>query len=205
MIDPISISLAFSAAQSAISGIKQAIAMGKDVNSIIGQVGHFFESADQVHMASIQAKHSSMGKSDAQLGRQALEFAMHSNQLREDERALKDMIYWQLGKPQIWEEMVKERARLLKEKREGEAALAKAKQAHKEKMAKYFMLALYVLAGGLVIGAFIMLGVQFYSMAEQQKEFEAAQAKRAKIIREQQWAREQEQKKQLEAASKSGG
>jgi hypothetical protein len=41
-------------------------------------------------------------------------------------------------------------------------------------------------------------------MAEQQKEFEAAQAKRAKIIREQQWAREQEQKKQIEAAVKNG-
>ena len=200
MIDPISISLAFSAAQSAISGIKQAIAMGKDVNSIIGQVGQFFESADQVHLASIQAKHSSIGKSDAQLGRQALEFAMHSNQLREDERALKDMIYWQLGKPQIWEEMVKERARLLKEKREGEEALAKAKQAHKEKMAKYFMLSLYVMSGGLVIGAFIMLGVQFYSMAEEQKAFEAAQAKAQRIRREQQWAREQEQKKQTDAA-----
>jgi len=205
MIDPISISLAFSAAQSAISGIKQAIAMGKDVNSIIGQVGHFFESADQVHMASIKAKHNSMGKTDAQLGRQALEFAMHSNQLREDERALKDMIYWQLGKPQIWQEMIAERTRLIKEKREGEEALAKAKQAHKEKMAKYFMLALYVFAGGLVISAFVMLGVQFYSMAEEQKAFEAAQVKRAKIIREQQWAREQEQKKQLESASKNGG
>lgn len=205
MIDPISISLAFSAAQSAISGIKQAIAMGKDVNSIIGQVGQFFESADQVHLASIQAKHSSIGKSDAQLGRQALEFAMHSNQLREDERALKDMIYWQLGKPQIWEEMVKERARLLKEKREGEEALAKAKQAHKEKMAKYVMLALYVLSGGLVISAFVMLGVQFYSMAEEQKAFEAAQAKAQRIRREQQYLRELEQKKELDKASKNGG
>jgi len=205
MIDPISISLAFSAAQSAISGIKQAIAMGKDVNSIIGQVGHFFESADQVHMASIQAKHSSMGKSDAQLGRQALEFAMHSNQLREDERALKDMIYWQLGKPQIWEDMIKERSRLLKEKREGEEAIAKAKQAHKEKMGQYFMMTMYLIGGALVIGSFIMMGIQFYSMAEEQKAFEAAQAKVLKIRREQQWARELEQKKQLESASKNGG
>jgi hypothetical protein len=203
-MDPITISLAFSAAQSAISGIKQAIAMGKDVNSIIGQVGHFFEAADQVHMASIKAKHGAMGKTDAQLGRQALEFAMHSNKLREDERALKDMIYWQLGKPQIWQDMIAERTRLLKEKREGEEAIAKAKQEHKEKMAKYFMIAMYTIAFGLVVSAFIMLGVQFYSMAEQQKEFEAAQAKRAKIIREQQWAREQEQKKQLDAAVKNG-
>jgi len=203
-MDPITIGLAFTAAQSAIGHIKQAIALGKDVNSIIGQVGHFFEAADQVHLASIKAKHGAMGKTDAQLGRQALEFAMHSNQLREDERALKDMIYWQLGKPQIWEEMIAERTRLMKEKREGEEAIAKAKQAHKEKMAKYFMITMYTIAFGLVVSAFIMLGVQFYSMAEQQKEFEAAQAKRAKIIREQQWAREQEQKKQIEAAAKNG-
>ena len=205
MIDPISISLAFTAAQSAISGIKQAIAMGKDVNSIIGQVGHFFESADQVHMANIKAKHEAIGKTDAQLGRQALEFAMRSNQLREDERALKDMIYWQLGKPQIWEEMIAERTRLLKEKRDGEEAVAKAKQAHKEKMAEYGMLAMYTLAGGIVITFVIMLGVQFYSMAEEQKAFEAAQARVLKIRRDQQWAREQEQKRELEKAAKNGG
>lgn len=203
-MDPITIGLAFTAAQSAIGHIKQAIALGKDVNSIIGQVGHFFEAADQVHLASIKAKHGAMGKTDAQLGRQALEFAMRSNQLREDERALKDMIYWQLGKPQIWEEMIAERTRLIKEKREGEEAIAKAKQAHKEKMAQYFMITMYTIAFGLVISAFVMLGVQFYSMAEQQKEFEAAQAKALKIRREQQWLREQEQKKQVEAAAKNG-
>ena len=203
-MDPITIGLAFTAAQSAIGHIKQAIALGKDVNSIIGQVGHFFEAADQVHLASIKAKHGAMGKTDAQLGRQALEFAMRSNQLREDERALKDMIYWQLGKPQIWEEMIAERTRLIKEKREGEEAIAKAKQAHKEKMAQYFMITMYTIAFGLVISAFVMLGVQFYGMAEQQKEFEAAQAKALKIRREQQWLREQEQKKQVEAAAKNG-
>jgi hypothetical protein len=203
-VDPITIGLAFTAAQSAVSHIKQAIALGKDVNSIIGQVGHFFEAADQVHMASIKAKHSAMGKTDAQIGRQALEFAMRSNQLREDERALKDMIYWQLGKPEIWQEMIAERTRLLKEKREGEEAIAKAKQAHKEKMANYGMMALYLIAGAAVISSFVMLGVQFYSMAEEQKAFEAAQAKALRIRREQQYQREQEQKKQMEAAAKNG-
>ena len=200
MLDPITISLAFSAAQSAISGIKQAIAMGKDVNSIIGQVGHFFQSADQVHMASIKAKHGAMDKSDAEIGRMALEFAMHSNQLREDERALKDMIIWQLGKPQIWEEMIAERTRLLTQKREGEEAVAKTKQAHKEKMAQYGMLSLYFIAGAIVIASFAMMGVQIYSMAEERKEFEAAQAKVLKIRREQEYMRQQEIKKQTDEA-----
>jgi len=205
IVDPITIGLAFTAAQSAISGIKQAIAMGKDVNNIIGQVGRFFEAADQVHIASIKAKHGALDKSDAELGRQALEFAMRSNQLREDERALKDMIYWQLGKPQIWQEMIAERARLLKEKREGEEAVAKAKQAHKEKMANLFMTALYLIAGAVVVSAFALVGVQMYSMAEEQKAFEAKQAKVLKIRREQQLMREQEQKKQLEAYAKNSG
>jgi hypothetical protein len=114
------------------------------------------------------------------------------------------MIYWQLGKPQIWQDMIAERTRLIKEKREGEEAIAKAKQAHKEKMAQYFMMTMYTIAFGLVISAFIMIGIQFYSMAEQQKEFEAAQAKNLKIRREQQYMREQEQKKQLEIAAKNG-
>lgn len=203
-MDPITIGLAFTAAQSAIGHIKQAIALGKDVNSIIGQVGHFFEAADQVHIASIKAKHSAMSKTDAEIGRQALEFAMRSNQLREDERALKDMIYWQLGKPEIWQDMIAERTRLLKEKRAVEEALAKAKQAHKQKMADYLMLSLYIVGGALVVFSFAMMGVQFYSIAQEQKAFEAAQAKTLRIRREQQLAREQEQKKQLDVAAKNG-
>ena len=204
-MDPITIGLAFTAAQSAIGHIKQAIALGKDVNSIIGQVGHFFEAADQVHMASIKAKHGAMDKSDAQIGRQALEFAMRSNQLREDERALKDMIYWQLGKPQIWEEMIAERTRLLKEKREGEEVMAKAKQAHKEKMAKYMMITFYTVGFGIVFSAFVMLGVQFYSMAEEQKAYEAKVAARQKVLRQQQNEREQKLKEELAKAATSGG
>jgi len=129
---------------------------------------------------------------------------MHSNQLREDEAALKNMIYWELGKPQIWEEMIKERTRLLKEKREGEEAVAKAKQAHKEKMAEYGMLAIYIVSGAFVISALAMLGIQFYSMAEEQKEFEAKQAKVLQIRRQQQWQREQEQKKELAKAASGG-
>lgn len=200
-MDPITIGLAFTAAQQAVGYIKQAIALGKDVNSIVGQMGKFFEAADTVHLASIKAKHSAMGKSDAQLGRQALEFAMHSNQLREDERALKDMIIWEMGKPQIWQEMVEERARLLREKREGEAAIAKAKQAHKEKMAEYVMLSMYILAAAIVISAFVALGVQLYSMAEEQRAYEIKQQRYELVRRQQQRQRQLE----AEAAARTSG
>lgn len=200
-MDPITIGLAFTAAQQAVGYIKQAIALGKDANSLIGQMGKFFEAADTVHIASIKAKHNSMGKSDAQLGRQALEFAMRSNQLREDEAALKNMIYWELGKPQIWEEMVKERARLLREKREGEAAIEKAKQAHKEKMAQYGMLGIYFIAAGFIATVIVMLGLKFHSMAEEKREYEIKQLKYEQIRKRQQQQREAE----ADAAARTGG
>lgn len=200
-MDPITIGLAFTAAQQAVGYIKQAIALGKDVNGIIGQMGKFFEAADTVHLASIKAKHSAMGKSDAQLGRQALEFAMHSNQLREDEKALKDMIIWEMGKPQIWEEMIAERARLLREKREGEAEVAKAKQAHKEKMTQFGMMGIYIVTFGFLITVIVMLGLQFYGMAEEKKAYEVKQLKYEQIKRQQQRQRQLE----LEEAARNGG
>ena len=200
-MDPITIALAFSAAQQAVGYIKQAIALGKDVNGIIGQMGKFFEAADTVHLASIKAKHGAMGKSDAQLGRQALEFAMHSNQLREDEKALKDMIIWEMGKPQIWEEMIAERARLLREKREGEAEVAKAKQAHKEKMTQFGMMGIYIVTFGFLITVIVMLGLQFYGMAEEKKAYEVKQLKYEQIKRQQQRQRQLE----LEEAARNGG
>jgi len=200
-MDPITIGLAFTAAQQAVGYIKQAIALGKDVNGIIGQMGKFFEAADTVHLASIKAKHSAMGKTDAQLGRQALEFAMHSNQLREDEKALKDMIIWEMGKPQIWEEMIAERAKLLREKREGEAEVAKAKQAHKEKMAQFGMMGIYIVAFGFLITVIVMLGLQFYGMAEEKKAYEAKQLRYDQIRKQQQQQRQFE----LEEAAKNGG
>ena len=121
-MDPVTIGLAFSAAQSAVSYIKQAIALGKDVNSLVGQFGKFFEASDAIHRArsKVKAKASRLGKTDAELGREALEIAMHSDALRQAERELKDMILWTLGKPEVWTRMIEERNRLFKERAEAE-------------------------------------------------------------------------------------
>jgi hypothetical protein len=176
-MDPITIGLAFTAAQAAVGQIKQAIALGKDVHSLIGQFSKFFQSADTVHTASIKARINNIGKSDAELGRQALEFAMHSDKLREDERALKDMIYWELGKPQIWEEMIKERTRLIKMRQAEEKAQEEAKQKHKEKMGQLFMLSLYFMGGAVIVFAMAVGGIQVYGIMEEQRIFNEKVAK----------------------------
>jgi len=201
-MDPITIGLAFVAAQEAVKHIKQAVALGKDIHGLIGQFSKFFESADAVHIASTKAKVSNVGKSDAQLGRQALEFAMHSNKLREDERALKDMIIWEMGKPQIWEDMIKERTRLMKEKMAVERAMEEEKHRHKQKMADLFMYAMIFGGGSVVLFAILFGGIGLYGAIQEKNEYEAKLMQRAKIVRMQHQAREKEK---AEKSAKENG
>jgi len=204
-MDPITIGLAFTAAQAAVGQIKQAIALGKDINSLIGQFSKFFSSADAVHMAATKEKVKNIGKSDAELGQQALEFAMHSNKLREDERSLKDMIIWQMGKPQIWDDMIRERTRLMKERNIAEKAAADAEAKRKKELAEGIMFGTCLIAGLAVVGALGMAGMKVYGAMEEKQEFEAKQAKRELVLRQQQEAREKENKKQLAKDAVSGG
>jgi hypothetical protein len=197
-MDPITIGLAFSAAQTAVSHIKQAIALGKDVNSLIGQFSKFFESSDSIHRerTKLKAKANLLGKTDAELGHEALQIAMHSDALRQAERELKDMILWQLGKPQIWEQMIAERTRLFKARADAQRAEEERALAHKKKMANMFMFGMYFIAGSMVLFAFIMGGVGIYGVMEEKRIYEAKVAQRAAVIRQQHKEREAREKKE---------
>jgi hypothetical protein len=63
---------------------------------------------------------------------------------------------------------------------------------------------LYFVGSAVVIFAVILMSIQFYGMAQEQAELDAKRATATRIRREQQWAREQERKKQTEAAVKNG-
>lgn len=155
MIDPITIGIAFTAAQQAISGIKQAMAMGKDVTSLYGQFANFFENSDKVHIEHNKIKAGVSELTDGQIRSLSLQIAMQSDALRESERQLKDMIIWELGKPQIWEDMIKERMRMIKERTQREEAVKKAKA--KAKMA--------IVDKALLIICFTVIILPLYSLS----------------------------------------
>ena len=203
-MDPITIGLAFAAAQSAVGHIKQAVALGKDINSLVGQFSKFFESSDAIHRerSKVKAKASRLGKTDAELGHEALQIAMHSDALRQAERELKDMILWTLGKPEMWEHMIKERTRLFKERAEAEQAEAERQLAHKKKMADMFIFGMYFLAGCAIFFAMAMGGVAIYGQLEEKRIYEEKVAKRNLIIRQQQKERDA---KEREARDKAVG
>ena len=188
-MDPITIGLAFTAAQSAVGYIKQAIALGKDINSLAGQFSKFFESSDAIHRerSKIKAKAALLGKTDAE---------------RQAERELKDMILWQLGKPQIWEQMITERTRLFKERADAQRAEEERQLAHKKKMADQFIFAMYFIAGSVILFAMAMGGVAIYGQLEEKRIYEEKVAKRNLIIRQQQKERDA---KEREARDKAVG
>jgi hypothetical protein len=204
-MDPITIGLAFAAAQSAVGHIKQAIALGKDINSLAGQFSKFFQSSDAIHRerSKVTAKASRLGKTDAELGHEALQIAMHSDALREAERELKDMILWQLGKPQIWDQMIKERTRLFKERAEAEREEEARQLAHKKKIAEQIMFGMYFVAFSVVLFAIIMMGVGIYGAMEEKRIYEEKVVKRNLVIRQQQ--RERDAKERAERDKAIGG
>jgi len=204
-VDPITIGLAFAAAQSAVGHIKQAIALGKDINSLVGQFSKFFESSDSIHRERIKlkAKANILGKTDAELGHEALQIAMHSDALRQAERDLKDMILWQLGKPQIWEQMIAERNRLFKARADAQRAEEERELAHKKKVADQFIFGMYFLAGSVIVFAIAMGGIGIYGQMEEKRIYEEKVAKRLLVIRQQQKERDAREKKEREDYAKN--
>ena len=199
-MDPITIGLAFTAAQSAVGYIKQAVALGKDINSLTGQFSKFFESSDAIHRerTKIKARASRLGKTDAELGHEALQIAMHSDALRQAERELKDMILWTLGKPELWEHMIKERTRLFRERAEAEREEQKRQLEHKKKVAEQFMFAMYFIGVAVFLFCASMVGIGIYGAMEDKRIYEQKVAARNLVIQRQAKERIDRERKERE-------
>jgi hypothetical protein len=126
MIDPITLGIAFTAAQQSVGYIKKAIALGKDVNSLYGQFARFFENSDTIHSANIKAQTSKKILTDGQIRALSVQIAMQSKALRDAEKELKEMLIWS-GNKDVWDEMMAERVRMYKERAKLEADIKNAR------------------------------------------------------------------------------
>ena len=126
MLDPITLGIAFTAAQQSVGYIKKAIALGKDVNSLYGQFAKFFENSDTIHSASIEAQTSKKILTDGQIRAMSVQIAMQSKALRDAEKELKEMLIWS-GNKDVWDEMMAERVRMYKERAKLEADIKNAR------------------------------------------------------------------------------
>jgi hypothetical protein len=126
MIDPITIGLAFTAAQQSVGYIKKAIALGKDVNSLYGQFARFFENSDAVHSASVKVQTSKAILTDGQIRSMSIQIAMQSKALRDAEKQLKELLIYS-GNSDVWDQMMAERVRMYKERAKLEADIKNAR------------------------------------------------------------------------------
>ena len=126
MLDPVTLGIAFTAAQQSVGYIKKAIALGKDVNSLYGQFAKFFENSDTIHSASVEAQNSKKILTDGQIRAMSVQIAMQSKALRDAEKELKEMLIWS-GNKDVWDEMMAERVRMYKERAKLQADMKNAR------------------------------------------------------------------------------
>ena len=119
MIDPVTIGVAFVTAQKTVGYIKQAISLGKDINSLYGQFARFFEHSDTVHVGSLELKSKSETLTDGEIRALSIQIAMQSKALRDAEKQLKELLIYS-GNKDVWDEMMAERVRMYKERKEAE-------------------------------------------------------------------------------------
>lgn len=107
MVDPVT---AFIAAQAALKGIKAAIAMGKDIQGIAGDMVKFFDLKDVVVKASTNRKGDTA---------EAMQIVMKAHQLQQQEEEMKNMLVMS-GNGDLWFKMLEERLKIQKERKAAE-------------------------------------------------------------------------------------
>ena len=137
MIDPVT---AFMAAQAALKGIKAAIAMGKDVQGIAGDLIKFFDFKDVVVKASTNRKGDTA---------EAMSIVMKAHQLQTQEEEMKNMLVMS-GNGDLWFKMLEERLKIQKERKAADVE-------RKNRAAKFKQDAEEI--GMYIIGFLMILGV----------------------------------------------
>lgn len=149
-MDPATLSIAFATAKTAYAGIKGAIEIYKDVKATGGELGDiinevgagistFFHGQQQLEEAHEAVKQQR--SEDIKAGKprnvtqEAIENVIRVRQIRQYYKDLEHMVRWELGMPDLWEEIVKERDRLIEERESSKAAQLKAEELQRKKAA----------------------------------------------------------------------
>ena len=148
MIDPLT---AFAAAQAAIKGVKAAIALGKDIQAVSGDLMKFFEAKDVVQKAAAKPK-SSFAQSDTA---QAFEIVMQAKILADAERELNNYMVMS-GNADLWQQLMVERNRIIQQRKVEEILAANHAKKRKEEIED---LLTWLIGGAL---ALLLLGLLFW-------------------------------------------
>jgi len=148
LIDPVT---AFATAQAAIKGVKAAIALGKDIQAVSGDLMKFFEAKDVVQKAASKPK-SSFAQSDTA---QAFEIVMQAKVLADAERELNNYMVMS-GNADLWQQLLIERNRIIQQRKVEEILAANHAKKRKEEVEE---LQTWLMGSLLVL---LLLGLSFW-------------------------------------------
>jgi len=140
MIDPVT---AFAVAQSAVKGVKAAIALGKDIQAISGDMMKFFEAKDIVQKAASKPKTGFAGSDTAT----AFQIVMQAKQLADAERELNNYMVMS-GNADLWQQLMIERNNIIQTRKKQEILDEKNTAAKKKEMDEFIN---WLLGGAIVI------------------------------------------------------
>ena len=140
MVDPIT---AFGAATAAFSAIKKGFEIGRDVESMYGDIGRWMTSCETVNKEAAKAKKSGMSVEE-----EALEVFAHKKKIAAMEQELRTFVNMSHG-PNAWNEVLRIQTEIRKKRKEAILA-AKRKQ---EEMIMWVMIG---------VGGLCSLWVVFY-------------------------------------------
>jgi|TARA_B100000029_G_scaffold32012_1_gene30600 nitrogenase subunit NifH len=140
MVDPIS---AFGMATAAFNAIKKGFEVGRDVESMYGDIGRWMTSCETVNKEAKKAKTSGMSVEE-----EALEVFAHKKKIQAMEQELRTFVNMSHG-PNAWNEVLRIQAEIRKKRKEAILA-AKKKQ---EEMIMWTMIG---------VGSLCSLWVVFY-------------------------------------------
>lgn len=166
-MDPITISVAFAAAKAAVAGVKEAIALGHEIQDCYHQISTFFDSQAEVECAVIQQKADKAAgvapKKSATA--EALDAVFAAREMRRMEQELKEMLIYNSGNESgLYEEMCQRRAEIVHERKEAIeeslraerlriAAIARKKQERLDKIQNWLT---------VVVGATISTAIIYF-------------------------------------------
>jgi len=128
LIDPVT---AIGAATAAYKGIKQAIAVGREIQDMGSQLGQWSKAISDLDFAHKQAENPPMFKKvfgSTQIQQNALEIWGHKQKAKEMREELRTFISFNYG-PSAWDEIVRMEAQMRKQQKEAVYAAEERKQA----------------------------------------------------------------------------
>ena len=142
MIDPFT---AFAVAQGAIKGIKAAIQMGKDVQSITNDVMKFFDAKDKVAKEAVKDPKKKYSSDTSQ----AMSTVMQLHELNKAEEELKWHFINQ-GHSQLWSQILLERNAIVQRRRTQEILDARAAKNRKAEIDEAITMGLCILVAAAI-------------------------------------------------------